>query len=434
MGSGFSIYQNWMGKLSFALFLAMLIALPLPRMILQPIAVAWIISWVLEGRFLQRANWRWTPLALPGLLLVVLTLWEAVSLLWCPDVSAGLRMIERHWPLVVLVVVPIFGLNANYRAEKVLPTLFAACVASVPLYLFTYYWVWNFDAVIWFRPDLIRPFEFPSFHGITSLMKLRSYYCIILMLAIFSTPYLYRQYRARYSRAEVVLTLGVADAVLIAGMLMTGSRSAILIFAVTTVFLMFVSYRRRLKWWWQVLVVVLGLSAGVASVVLSPRFYTFANVDFSELDLTDSDATREPRFYIWSAVMEHVGDYGLFGLGAGGHVPFLQEQYRQAGALMFLEQGFGPHSQYLSAWMCLGPMAVLLLLAAFVLIPRVYKGNGHFAAHALAFLFAFSMLADDLLERMDSILILLIGMVVIYVLETSATATNKSSSATNYHS
>ena len=43
---------NIFGKLNYALFLALLIALPLPRMILQPIAVAFIIAWVLELRFL----------------------------------------------------------------------------------------------------------------------------------------------------------------------------------------------------------------------------------------------------------------------------------------------------------------------------------------------------------------------------------------------
>ena len=44
-------YQVLTGKLNYALFLALFIALPLPRVFLQPIAVAWVIAWVLECRF-----------------------------------------------------------------------------------------------------------------------------------------------------------------------------------------------------------------------------------------------------------------------------------------------------------------------------------------------------------------------------------------------
>jgi hypothetical protein len=59
-----------------------------------------------------------------------------------------------------------------------------------------------------------------------------------------------------------------------------------------------------------------------------------------------------------------------------------------------------------------------LLLAALILIPRVYRGRAHFSAHALAFLFTFSLLFDDLFERMDSILIFLVWMLLLYIIET----------------
>ena len=273
------IVTNIIGKLNYALFLALLIALPLPRVFLQPIAVAWVIAWVLECRFVNKENWRWTNMAIPGVLLVILTLWEALSLLWAPDTQAGLSIIDRHWPFIILVLVPLFGFNKHYRTSKVLPPLFAACVASVPLYLFTYYWVWQYDAVIWFRPDLIRPFEFPTFHGITSVMKLRSYYCLTLMLSMLSSPLLYRQYLQRYPRWEVLFTLGVGNAVLLAGILMTGSRTALLSLAVTVIFLLFVGYRKRLRWWWSLLFVVVGLAIGIGGFVLNPRFELFKATD-----------------------------------------------------------------------------------------------------------------------------------------------------------
>ena len=414
---------NIFGKLNYALFLALLIALPLPRMILQPIAVAFIIAWVLECRFLSKPMSPMGPispikLALPGLLLVALTLWEALSLLWAPDTQAGLSIIERHWPFVILVLIPLFGFNEHYRTERLLPTLFAASVASVPLYIFTYYWVWNYDAVIWFRPDLIRPFEFPSFHGITSLMKLRSYYCLVLTLSILMTPLLYRQYIKRYPRWEVLLTLGIADAVMLTGMLMTGSRSALLTLAVTSIFLLFINYRKRLRWYWSLLIVLVGLSVGIAGLVLNPRFEILASTDIRSLNLAEANQFTEPRPYLWATALRHLEDYGLFGMGAGQHSAFMMEQFREAGNEYFLEQGYGPHCQYLSTWMCLGPLAVVLLLAVFVLIPRVYRGRARFSAHAVAFLFAFSLLFDDLLERMDSILIFLVWMLLLYIIET----------------
>lgn len=418
-------YQSLSGKLSYALFLALLIALPLPRFILQPIAVTWIISWVLELRWITgikdlrtdgQSHWR---LALPGILLVILTLWEALSLLWAPDQAAGLAIINRHWPFIILVLIPLFGFNDLFRGHKLLATLFAAGVVSVPLYLFTSYWVWNADAVIWFDRNALRPFEFPAFHGFTSLMKLRSYYCLILMLSIFSAPVLYRHYCRLYPRWEVLVTLGVGIAVMIVGILMTGSRSALITFVITVVFLLFVGYRKRLRWWAQALIVIGGLALGVGAMVLNPRFSLFTSVDMHHLELGEATNLNEPRLFIWHSVLEHRADYGFFGLGVGQHVPFMMERYREAGNTIFLEQGFGPHSQFFSTWMCLGPLAALLLLAVFFLIPRVFRGPAHYMAHAFAFLYGFSLLSDDLFERMDSILIFLVWMLVLYALETN---------------
>lgn len=417
--NAFRTYQSLAGKLNYALFLALLIALPLPRMILQPIAVAWIISWVLECRFLNKERWHWNKQALPGILLVLLTVWEAISLLWAPDTQAGLRIIERHWPFIILVLIPIFGVNEHFRTEKMLPTLFAACVASVPLYLFVSYWVWNADAVIWFDHSALRPFEFPSIHGITSLMKLRSFYCIILMLSILSSPLLYRIYCRIYPKWEVLLTLGIADLVMVSGMLMSGSRSGLLTLVIAIAFLMFVMYRHKLKWWMQLLIIVVGLGVTVPTIIANPRFSTFLAPDIHNLDLSEASGLTEPRFYIWTAVVEHWQDYGSFGLGAGQHIEFMLERYREAGNDLFLNLEYGPHNQYFGFWMCLGPLAALLLLAAFILIPRVYRGAGRYTAHAFAFVFAFSMLSDDLLERMDSILIFLVWMVLLYVIEST---------------
>ena len=419
--NGLKTYQSLMGKLNYALFLAVMVVLPLPRMIVQPIAVAWVISWVLEGRFLQRERWRWNKMAWPGLLLVLLTVWEAVSLLWCPSVHDGLKVIDRHWPLVVLMLVPIFGLNEHYHADKMLRTLFAACVASVGIYLFTSYWVSNYEAVLWFRHDLIKPFEFPEMHGITSLMKLRSFYCLVLTLSMCSTPLLYGYYVQRYPRWEVILTLGVGNLVMLAGMLMTGSRSAVLFLAATAAFLIFVTYRKQWKWWVQMLVVLTGFAVGVGAVVLNPRFYTFLNVDMHHIVLSEFTDMKEPRFYIWATILRHLQDFPLYGLGAGQHINFLLDQYREAGNQLLVDMAYGPHCQYLGMWICLGPLAAVLLLGAFFVIPKVFKGAGHYSAHALAFLFALNMLTDDFLERMDSVLTLIVWFVLVYMIETTKT-------------
>ena len=417
--TAFQTYQSLTGKLNYALFLALLIALPLPRFILQPIAVAWIISWVLECRFCNKENWRWTNLAIPGILLVVLTLWELVSLLWAPDTHAGLRHIERHWAFVVLVVVPLFGVNGLYRAEKLLSVLFASCVVSVPLYLFTSYWVWNADAVIWFQYELLRPYEFPTFHGFTSLIKLRSYYCPVLLLSILSTPLLYRHYRKRYPKWEVLFTLGVGVGVLVAGILMTGSRTAILALGVTSIFLVFVTYRKQLRWWWQALIVVVGLSAGIAALVCNPRFSYLTTTDLRNINIAEASEANEPRFFIWKIVLSHADDYPFFGLGAGQHCNFLTEQYVASGNDFLVKTNYGTHCQYFSYWMCLGPLAVLFLLAIFYLIPKSFKGTAHYSAHAVAFLYVFLMLSDDMLERMDSVITFLVWMVMLYVIETT---------------
>jgi len=175
----------------------------------------------------------------------------------------------------------------------------------------------------------------------------------------------------------------------------------------------------RLKWWWQMLIVVISLGAAVTTTVLNPRFSLITGTDMYDLDLKEATTMNEPRLFIWHTVLSHADEYPFFGLGAGCHRPFLEKQYETSGNELYIHMNYGTHCQYFSYWMCLGPLAVLLLIAAFFCIPRVYKGTAHYSAHALAFLFLFHMISDDLLERMDSILILLVWMILLHVLETT---------------
>ena len=54
-------YQTATGRLSYCLFLVTVALLPFPQIFLRYACTAWLISWLLEGRFLMKPNkedWR----------------------------------------------------------------------------------------------------------------------------------------------------------------------------------------------------------------------------------------------------------------------------------------------------------------------------------------------------------------------------------------
>ena len=53
-------YQNILGHINYSLFLAIVALLPFPQIFLRYACVLWIITWALEGRWLNKPHAAWS--------------------------------------------------------------------------------------------------------------------------------------------------------------------------------------------------------------------------------------------------------------------------------------------------------------------------------------------------------------------------------------
>ena len=128
----FKTYQQYMGALNYLLFCMVLLSLPFPWSWTQPIATMWLIAYGLEGRWLQRSNWKWSLAMVPIVLMLVYVTWEALSLLWTNNLPQGIKEIHRHLPLLGLAVVALCGTNEYYRPIRLKMMVVVGCLLSSP--------------------------------------------------------------------------------------------------------------------------------------------------------------------------------------------------------------------------------------------------------------------------------------------------------------
>ena len=116
-------YNRIMGRVNYGLFLTVVALLPFPQIILRYACVAWIISWFLEGRWLQINNLQSKicnlKSAIPFLLFGLWFAWHVLSGLWAPDHAAWSEQIERYLAFGLLVPVGIWGVNERYDSRQI---------------------------------------------------------------------------------------------------------------------------------------------------------------------------------------------------------------------------------------------------------------------------------------------------------------------------
>ena len=439
-------YLSVTGWLNYAFFLLLLATLPLPWHITQPLLVVWISLWGLEqvGRLIGQAtgataiSGRMTLASvkqnlrnhLPLWLLLGYVAWEAVSLWWSRDVEAGQSILNKHLPLIAVGLVALLGVNDNYRSIRLKQAIYLSSIVSFFMYMMIVYWSWQNGAMQIYG----RCFEWEPWAMLGSspvgLIKHRHYYCLILLLALCQTSSLYRYYCTRYPRWRVGITLGMGDLVLLTAILLTGSR---MMFALTPVIAVMAMIRYREKVWKQVKSHP-WLTAGLIALVIGAGGYLWkynsrieqSRKEFQWISYEQSrqaPLTREPRIYIWHTVLHHRSEYGLWGMGLGSAHSFLLQQYEKEGIPEIIERGYGVHSQYLTAWMEQGPLAVLFLLFLLGFVPW-YKKR-HSSLHGinrqtlvwdifyLCLVFGWGMVTETMCFRMSALYILYAMLIVL---------------------
>lgn len=402
-------YRQVLGVSNYFLALAVAFSAAFPLRVVNIVWVMWLISWLLEGRFLNKNNFSFDKYKTPVIMLAGFYVLQAISLLWASDQKAGISVIERQMSFLAIVPIALFGVNKYYKTSSILISLVAGVLVSVIAYIMSLLYVNNYDFFIQGGDKSYwKGFSFENFTNWIYLIKHRLYYNTILVIAIFSLPFLYKKFAYRYGRTITYVVIISVAIVILTMIYMTGSRSMILalILIVTVALFRVVNMRYRA-------IVIVGLITlffvGVFLFVkFHPRMNDFKSDDFEALKTgKTNNELIEPRLLIWHVVFENANDYYLYGLGVGNSTEFLVEQYKLHNyPEIFQIRKFGTHNQFFSAFMELGIFGAMYLVLVLVLYHRFFTGKARHFAFYFLILMSFNMLTEGILGRLDGVVTL----------------------------
>lgn len=360
-------YKEAIGRINYGLFLVVVFLLPFPQIFLRYACVIWFAFWLLEGRWLQRPkSWKENPMMIPFLLFGGWYLWNILSGLWAPDYASWAAQMERFISFGVLIPVGIWGLNEQYNWRQAGRVLIISCVCAVFFYLaFLTVLLYHreiIDYYQWVAPWDYSSFQWWHFYQMNlSHVKHRLFLSSIEMFALILIPQVWPEKAHRWLR--IVLTV-----VLVAGIVISGSRQAILMLLVvgTAGCLMHLPKETRLRY--GRVIVLSAFVVGAALLALHPRMQSF-------------DLQSENRILLWKQALAQPSDYLWTGLGAG-----------QTGS--YLTEATHCHNQYLQELMELGVFGLLLFLGAWISVPLCAQKRGKQTALLFTILYACNMCTD----------------------------------------
>ena len=407
-------YKTGTEWLSYILFIITLFSLAFPWSLTQPLIVAWVISWLLEGRWLKRPAWHNS--LIPQLLLVALLIFEALSLLWHDNTPAILHEINIHHPILYVLILSLWGLNQKYDADILRVSLIAGCLLSAVYYIGFNYYVVNHQIEEYLRPNTSWDI-FDLGEGPSKWVKHRQHYSIVLLLAVAFCPSLFRIIRQRLNLSAIAATsiTLIAATLLITIIFATSSRIALLLLPLIILIMLFHYGNRYVSKRTIAITTTLIVVCGITILAVHPRMKRLYN-DIANIEqgiTEDLDNPQEPRWHIWQTVIDNRDSYGLLGIGIGNDIPFLVEKYKEEGFGHEAYQGYSAHNQFLHEWITLGPIAAILLLLAFGLMPFMPPKGRRYTATIVALIFIASMMTDIPLEFIGTLYILYCTLILI---------------------
>ena len=126
-------YRQIVGKLNWFLFLAVAFTLSFSPAVLRIVWVAWLVSWFLEFRFLDKKNYFFSKYQIPSFILLAFFLWQCLSYFWTIDKVTASVVLERQVSYLFLPLIMMFGVNKNYDVKK---TIFSFIIGSAIISIF----------------------------------------------------------------------------------------------------------------------------------------------------------------------------------------------------------------------------------------------------------------------------------------------------------
>lgn len=177
----------------------------------------------------------------------------------------------------------------------------------------------------------------------------------------------------------------------------------VLIVVIWTTIVVFKQYNLTLK---RKLIVLVGMTlllAGVFTLPENQRRLKETRDEWRNMAKVDESKQKNHRIYLWAYGVEVIKDAPLLGHGTGDANKQLQDAYQSSDAqfwdgegLYYLRDvGYNFHNQFLQSWAANGILAILILLIILVVLIK----SPHPAAKMLALVLFFSMLTESILER-----------------------------------
>jgi len=400
-------YKDIMGRINYGLFLAVVALLPFPQLFLRWAAVLWIITWLLEFRWLRNP----LPITRNRIPFILFGAWfgfKLLSGLWASDTAAWSWQMERYMTFGLLVPVGLWGVNERYHWNTSGKVLVFSCVAAIPVYL-----LWM--TALYLHPELVphwalqdhwtqHPNWWTFFGENISHFKHRLFFCSIELFGIIMAFRLYRH------RLKILLPL---VAVMLSSIPLTTSRQAVLTMLglLTVSCIMTLPFSKR--WLYGTGIVLVAITMGVGLLTLNPRMKSVHIGDLTEMREMSYD--HDIRYNIWGAALQHPSDYLAYGVGAGQSPAYLSQQYADAGFDYYSQQRFHAHNQYLEELMEIGIPGLILFLFAWMLIPKFAPCRRRKTAVLFTTLFMLNMFTDCMFGKFCGIALWAVGMVLIFL-------------------
>jgi len=401
-------YQDILGRINYGLFLCVVALLPFPQIFLRYACVLWVLSWLLEGRWLQRPkSLRENRMAIPFLLFAAWYAWKAISGLWAADHGAWAWQMERYMTFGLMLPIGIWGVNDRYDMRKISKVLIISCLIAIPFYLIVmtvlYHhreiidylqWKaeWNYGVTSWYS----------YFANNSSILKHRLFWCSVELLGAMLALQLWR-----HEKKWLALTLPV----MLSTIPLTGSRQSILTCAALLAVGIIYALPRRYRLRYGVGILVLGMVIGGGLLKLHPRMQQFNLRAITEM--RDVSYEHDVRFNIYGCALQQPSDYIAYGLGAGQSTAYLLQKYEENGFDYYIFKHYHAHNQYLEELMELGIPGLLLFVLAWLSIPLCARGKGRRMAVFITVLFMLNMLTDCMFGKFDGIALWAVGLVLI---------------------
>lgn len=399
-------YREIVGRINYWLFGAVVVLLPFPQIFLRYATVLWLVSWVLEGRWLRKPlSLRENKMAIPFILFGLWYVWKIVSGFWSADQAAWSWQMERYLTFGLIVPVGIWGVNELYDWRQLGKALTISCIAAIPFYLIAMTILYHHREIIdqlqWVADWNYGVRNWNSFFiNNVSVLKHRLFLCSVEMLGAVVAILVWKE------KKWIWMTM---VPVMLSSIFLTGSRQAILTMAAMLVVGIICAIPHKYRLRYGIGIVLLGLLAGGGMLRLHPRMQEFNLHAITEM--RDVSYEHDVRFNIYGCALQQPSDYLAYGLGAGQSTAYLMEKYQEKGFDYYILKHYHAHNQYLEELMEIGIPGLLLFLLAWLSIPVCARKEHRTFALLFFTMYGMNMLTDCMFGKFDGIVLWAFGMV-----------------------